>query len=91
MNDTSKNRKEKVVFRAEGKPHVSDFDKSYYTDDQDVPALYIGEQIIAIGSGFGDYDRKGEDHLRWKLDPERTYVVVIREKAEPEPPANCEI
>lgn len=74
-----------IVLVTEGKPTTGDFDKSFYTDDHDVPALWIGGQIVAIGDGdrqvgFGYY-KKDEDHLRWKLDPDKTYRVTIEEIA----------
>lgn len=62
-----------------GKPEMGEFDKSFYSDSHDIPALYIGGQIVQIGCGYGDWNEKDEDHLRFKLDPEKTYRVIIEE------------
>lgn len=75
---------EKVkIAEAEGEMNVSEFDKSFYSDDHDVPALYIGGQVVAIGSGYwsswADENEKDEDHLRWKLEEGKTYRVTIEE------------
>lgn len=72
-----------AILIAEGKPEECDFDKSYHTDDHDVPALWLGDQIVAIGDGyrpvgFGHVEEDAE-HLRWKLDPNKTYRVTIEE------------
>ena len=58
---------------------MSEFDKSFYSDDHDVPALYIGGQIMALGYGIEDWNEKDKDHLRWKLDEDKEYIVEIRE------------
>jgi hypothetical protein len=63
-----------------GKLNSSQFDKSFYSDDHDVPAIYIGGQIIELGAGFDIYtDEKDENSLLYKLDKEKTYQVIIRE------------
>lgn len=69
----------KEILRVVGKPHMGDFDKSFYSDDHDVPALWIGGQIVAIGDGSDDYGVKHEGHLRWKLDGNKEYEIIIRE------------
>jgi|GEM_PF-5806765 len=67
----------------EGKPELDDFDKSFYSDDHDVPALWVGGQIVALGSGYGNWPGdKDRGHLRWKLDPEKVYRVTIEEVEE---------
>ena len=72
----------RLVLVEEGKPEVQDFDKSFYTENHDVPALWIGNQIVDLGDGYtlsGLSEEKDEEHLRWKLDPEKTYRVTIEE------------
>ena len=71
--------KRKIIIEAKGKPVISEFDKSFYTEDHDVPALYINGQIIAIGNGIDDWNIKDKEHLRWKLDKNKTYKVTIEE------------
>jgi len=69
-----------IILTVEGKPEVCDFDKSYYSDDHDVPALWIGDQIIDLGDGHHNWPLgKDKDHMRWKLDPNKTYRVTIEE------------
>lgn len=72
-----------AILIAEGQPEIGDFDKSFYTDDHDVPALWIGGQIVAVGDGYrrGAWycADKDEDHLRWQLDLNKTYRVTIEE------------
>jgi len=67
--------------KVKGKPKIGEFDKSFYSDDHDVPALYIGGQVVALGDGEPmDLEDNGkEDHLRWKLDEDKEHVVEIRE------------
>jgi len=69
----------KEILKVVGKPIMCDFDKSFYSDDHDVPALWIGGQIVAIGDGSDDYGIKNPKHLRWKLDENKEYEIVIRE------------
>ena len=69
----------KTIIKEKGKIRISEFDKSFYTDDHDVPALYIGTQIIAIGNGIGLWGDKNESHLRWKLDSDKEYEITIKE------------
>ena len=71
--------KDKIILRVKGRPCMSEFDKSFYSDDHDVPALYIGGQIMALGYGIEDWNEKDKDHLRWKLDEDKEYIVEIRE------------
>jgi len=67
------------VLVVEGRPETQDFDKSFYTEDHDVPALWIGNQIVDIGDGYSMNGGKSEEHLRWKLNPEKLYRVTIEE------------
>lgn len=70
----------KVILAVEGKPKFNYFDKSAYTEDHDVPAVWIGGQIVAMGSGFNCWSGgKDEDHLWWELDENKQYRVTIEE------------
>jgi hypothetical protein len=78
-----------LILKMSGKPNISEFDKSFYSDGHDVPALYIGDQIVEIGDGYSDYNEKHDDHLRFKLDFDACYEVIIRKvlgKHTPGPP-----
>jgi len=70
---------DKVVLVVRGKPEVSEFDKGFYSEGHDVPALWIAGQIVDLGDGSNMDGIKDEEHLRWKLDPEKTYRVTIEE------------
>jgi len=70
----------KVIQVIEGKPKIEDIDASFYTESHDIPMLWIGKQIIDVGNGYGSWPSdKDEQHLRWKLDPNKTYRVTIEE------------
>lgn len=70
----------KPVLLVEGKAKTQSFDKSYYSEGHDVPALWIGQQIVALGNGFLSYPGgKDDTHLLWRLDPSKTYRVTIEE------------
>ena len=73
----------KIVFTIEGKPEMTDFDASFYTGGgHDVLALWIGSQIVDLGDGYKtDWPASGKDeeHLRWKLDFNKTYRITIEE------------
>jgi hypothetical protein len=66
-----------IVLSFLGKPKLGEFDKSYYSDDQDVPYIYIGDLPVAIGTGTEDYGQIDEEHLRWKLDFDTEYQITI--------------
>ena len=69
-----------VLLKVEGRPQVSNFDMSYYSDEHDVPAIWIGNQIVALGDGYHNWPPgKDDPHLRWQLDPNKTYRVTIEE------------
>ena len=79
------NTRPESVLVATGKPEVGEFDKGSYSDDHDVPALWIGGQIVALGDGYnnwGAFSEKDENHLIWKLDANKTYRVVIEEDSD---------
>jgi len=67
------------IVLARGYIETITFDKSFYTDDHDVPITTINNQVIAIGDGYDDYGEKIEGHLRWKLHPMKQYEIIIRE------------
>ena len=69
----------KTILKKVGKFRQCDFDKSFYTDDHDVPALWIDGQIFAIGYGYDDYGQKDKDHIRWLLNPDKEYEITIKE------------
>lgn len=69
----------KEILRVIGKPKMGYFDKSFYSDNHDVPALWIDSQIIALGDGTDEYGAKDGRHLRWKLDKDKEYDVIVRE------------
>jgi len=69
----------KEILKVVGKPMFGTFDKSFYSEDHDVPALWIDGQIIALGDGTDDYGTIDPTHLRWKLDKDKEYEVTVRE------------
>jgi len=73
---------ENNILYVKGKINESSFDKSFYTDDHDVPCTCIGSQIIEIGDGYDEYASKDKDHIRWKFDTNKEYEIIIREVKE---------
>jgi len=69
----------KIILKREGFVKECEFDKSMYSDDHDVPALWITDVIIALGYGYDDWGRKDATHLRWKLKPNKKYRITIEE------------
>ena len=69
----------KTILKKTGKFEEQVFDKSYYTEDHDVPALWIDGQIFAIGHGYDDYGHKDKGHIRWLLNPNKEYEITIKE------------
>ena len=80
VKKVEKKVEKKIILQVKGKPYIAHFDKSFYTDDQDVPELDIGNQIVAIGDGYDFDDGKIDyDHLRHELNENKEYIVEIRE------------
>jgi ADP-ribose pyrophosphatase YjhB (NUDIX family) len=61
----------KLVFRESGKVTFGEFDKSCYTDGHDVPCIYIGSQIVALGH-----------NNMLNLKEEKEYIIEIKEASE---------
>ena len=73
----------RAILTTRGKPVIEEFDKGNYSTDHDVPALWIGGHIVALGDGYWEpYYEKDVEHLRWKLDPEKVYILTIEEASD---------
>ena len=71
--------KKKIILKREGFVEECAFDKSLYSYDHDVPALWITDIIIALGNGYNDWGCKDPTHLRWKFKPDKKYRITIEE------------